>query len=41
MYIRINDIKGEKKELTYLIQFTQTRKSQLSECLAIMLNMRY
>ena len=33
-----------KRELTYLIQFkilTQTRKLQLSECLAIMLNMRY
>ena len=38
MYITINNIKGEKRiDLSYSIQnLTQARKSQLSECLAIM-----
>ena len=43
MYITINNIKGEKRiDLSYSIQnFDKTRKLQLAECLAIMLNMRH
>ena len=39
----INNIKGEKRiDLSYSIQnFDSDKESQLSECLAIMLNMRY
>ena len=42
MYIKINDIKGEKRIVDrYLIPFTQKRKSQLLAHLAIMLRFCY
>ena len=43
MYIMINDIKHSKvkRELTYLIQLPQTRKSQLLSCIAIILRCCY
>ena len=43
MYIAINDIKGGKRiDLSYSIQnFDSRKETQLSECLATVLNTRY